>query len=263
MNRDSIHLKPGQTTFQFSFGSHFPTYTITNPEMILAPGVYPVKTSDDRMATITWAPHLCLTEHAAQFWTWIKSRGGVAFWQSQAIEAMGRTVQTPVNNEDGTGKAKPHWQYAESPIRIVTDPDEIVVVVAKSQGMWPCKRDGELTRASKTKFDRLNPHSYWVPGHDGKAEVFAAEHMVPLRDFIVRSKPVVFYYDWSDAPRAFAQGEWDNLEVVEARGLEELDAYIAERAKVGETFTRDRFKKKVEASFVLPAGEAGRYTPRR
>ncbi len=267
MNHNSIHLKPGQTTFQFSFGSHFPTYTLSNPELILAPGIYPVACNDqDNTAAINWKPYITLEEHVPQFWQWIQSRGGVAFWQSQDLSSGGKTVQTPVRSEDGTPKTKPHWQYPDSPLRIITDPKEILVVVAQPDKDLPLKRNGEETIAVRERFKQLPPHSYYLPDFGGSkpvAKMYVATAVVPLDEYIERSRLLVMFLDYTEAPRAQGWGSWDLSEEVSARAKQELEQYIAARAAVGETLRPEQFKKVSRGVFVPRVGEENRYTPRK
>lgn len=76
-------------------------------------------------------PHICEPANAAQFKTWIASRGGIAIWNSLDLRCPGQSWSTPALCEDGTPKTKPHWAAGNAPDRIITDPAEVLVVVPR------------------------------------------------------------------------------------------------------------------------------------
>lgn len=72
-------------------------------------------------------PHYCKLEDAPKFWTWIKTRQGLAIWKSLDLSDPGRTWTTPVLTEDGKPFPKAHWAMERMPCRIITDPKEVLV----------------------------------------------------------------------------------------------------------------------------------------
>ena len=57
---------------------------------------------------------------------WIRTRGGVAVWESVDLSNLGRGY-TPALDDKGNAYPKPHWRYANEPDYIETDPGRVVV----------------------------------------------------------------------------------------------------------------------------------------
>jgi hypothetical protein len=74
--------------------------------------------------------HECALENAPRFLDWIKNRGGVAVWNSIDFSNLGASWSTPALT-DGVPTPKPTWQADSKPSRIITDPNEIEVIVRK------------------------------------------------------------------------------------------------------------------------------------
>ncbi len=75
--------------------------------------------------------HECAPENAANMRTWIEKRGGIAIWPSVNLSNPGASWSTPANTLEGTPTPKPTWQAADKPERVITDPNEVVVVTRK------------------------------------------------------------------------------------------------------------------------------------
>ncbi len=75
----------------------------------------------------TLEQHRVIEPNAKLFLKWMRERGGVAVWGCLDLSDPSKTWSSPVNNEDGTPKTKPHWAATTEPIRIITDMDEILV----------------------------------------------------------------------------------------------------------------------------------------
>ena len=75
--------------------------------------------------------HKIAAENAEKMLEWIKSRGGLAIWNSVNLSNPGSSWTTPANKEDGTPTAKPSWELADKPERIITDASECEVITAK------------------------------------------------------------------------------------------------------------------------------------
>lgn len=70
-------------------------------------------------------------ENAITILDWLRTRGGIAIWSSANPADPGKTWTTPLNNADGSRRTeKPHWS-AGSVVRIITDPQEVEVVIPK------------------------------------------------------------------------------------------------------------------------------------
>lgn len=72
--------------------------------------------------------HECVEENAHKFAEWIKSRGGVAVWQSVDLSNPDFSLSTPAKTTEGTAYPKPHWSVGNEPSIVVTDPTDIGVV---------------------------------------------------------------------------------------------------------------------------------------
>lgn len=92
---------------------------------------------------------------------WLANRGGLAVWASVDLCDPGKVWTTPVLDASGKPTTKPSWQAAEKPCRIITDADEVEVVVPKEVKRFPVAvRMGasgtriKLTDASAQKLSR-------------------------------------------------------------------------------------------------------------
>lgn len=71
--------------------------------------------------------HSVNVEDAAKFADWIKTRGGVAIWNSVNMSNPGASWSTPATVADKTTPyPKPTWEADDTPV-IVTDPEKIEV----------------------------------------------------------------------------------------------------------------------------------------
>jgi hypothetical protein len=75
--------------------------------------------------------HFVTSYNAELIWDWRQNRGGIAIWRSIDLSDPGKSWTTPAQEEDGSPKAKQHWQMADKPDRIITDPAEVEVHVPK------------------------------------------------------------------------------------------------------------------------------------
>lgn len=77
--------------------------------------------------------HECVEENAPKFSEWIKSRGGVAVWQSVDLSDPGFSLSTPAKTTEGMTYPKPHWKVGNEPALVVTDPNDVGVVRFKER----------------------------------------------------------------------------------------------------------------------------------
>lgn len=68
----------------------------------------------------------CYEENAQKFWSWIKTRGGVAVWHSVNLSNPGVSWSTPKLQENGEPSTPPTWQSGNEP-KVITDPELIEV----------------------------------------------------------------------------------------------------------------------------------------
>ncbi len=71
--------------------------------------------------------HIVVEENAQKFWEWLKTRGGLAIWESINLSNPGKSWTTPFANEKGEPYRKPTWEAENTPSRIITDPSDVVV----------------------------------------------------------------------------------------------------------------------------------------
>lgn len=73
--------------------------------------------------------YVVTSENVAWISEWLKTRGGIAIWESLDLSDPGRTVTTPRLQANGEPVTKPGWKYSDAPVRIITDPAEVWVSV--------------------------------------------------------------------------------------------------------------------------------------
>lgn len=82
------------------------------------------------MTTTLTLPHVVASKDAERIWDWLTTRGGLALWKSQNLSNPGASWTAPRCDQYGNVKVQgPNWQCAYTPYRIITDPDEVMVVV--------------------------------------------------------------------------------------------------------------------------------------
>lgn len=74
--------------------------------------------------------HQVSPENAAMILDWIRTRGGIAIWESANLSNPGASWTCPVNDESGNPKSKPTWEAGKIE-RVITNPDEVEVVAPK------------------------------------------------------------------------------------------------------------------------------------
>lgn len=99
---------------------------------------------------------------------WITSRGGVAVWECLDLRNAGAKVFTPARTTTGEPTTRPGWQYAGTPVEIVTDPADIapyeetlyasIPVSLKHKGMLLILSDPSQRRLDKAMRDCAEKH---------------------------------------------------------------------------------------------------------
>jgi hypothetical protein len=72
-------------------------------------------------------PYITEAEHADKIAEWLRTRGGIAIWQSIDLAQAGRTLTTPLNTAEGKPSPKPVWWVGNEPEVIITDFADVVV----------------------------------------------------------------------------------------------------------------------------------------
>ena len=122
------------------------------------------------------------TEDVDRISEWIKSRGGIAIWQSINLSDPGKTITTPVLNAEGKEVTKPLRWVDDKPARVITDPAEVWVSVDEevkrfrvgvrmgSQGLSLKVTDGG-TRRIRREVARAGEGAYYIFDYDTQEAV--------------------------------------------------------------------------------------------
>jgi hypothetical protein len=141
-------------------------------------------------------PHEVAPENALRMFEWIKTRGGIAVWPSINFSNLGQSWSTPYRTPEGELMLKPTWQADSKPSRVITDPNDVVVIARKevkrfrvairrgSQGM-----SFKLTDASSRKLratcDKLSTESSYHFDYETQEAVFTIpDTKVPLTEYV-------------------------------------------------------------------------------
>lgn len=137
------------------------------------------------MTTTLTLPHRCTAENAQRFWDWLTTRGGLAIWGSVNLSNPGLTWTAPHLDPQGLPKDKPNWQCGSSPIRIITDPSEVLVSVDTevkrfhvalrrgSQGLTMKLTDASSARVIKAT-EKAGEGAYYVFDYETQEAVILA-----------------------------------------------------------------------------------------
>lgn len=140
--------------------------------------------------------HVVTAQNAEAIWRWLNTRGGLALWKSINLSNPGASWTGPLNAEDGTPKTKPTWQAEDTPSRIITDPDEVVVsedaevkrfhvgVRMGGQGFMLKVTDGG-SRRIRREVSKAGENAYYVFDYDTQEAVIMAPKgtMVPIAEY--------------------------------------------------------------------------------
>lgn len=151
--------------------------------------------------------HIVTPENAAKFAEWLRTRGGIAVWRSINLSNPGATWSTPALNVDGTPTPKPSWQSANTPERIITSADDIVVSIDEevkrlhiairvgSQGLT-MKLTDSSSRRVRSAVSKAGEGAYYLFDYQNQeAVIMKPSKQVPLADYL---KQVQFDFSFQD-----------------------------------------------------------------
>lgn len=73
-------------------------------------------------------PHIVKPEVALKIDEWLRTRGGIAVWESIDLSDPGFGLTTPALSKDsGEPTLKPSWKVANNPARVITNAADILV----------------------------------------------------------------------------------------------------------------------------------------
>jgi len=127
---------------------------------------------------------------------WMRSRGGVAIWDSIDLSNPG-SVTAPLLDEDGQTKGRPGWKYAETPSRVITDMNEIEIETCKevkrfhvatrvgAQGFKIQVTDGG-TRRIEREVEKVGKGAFYEfdYGDYNNAVILVPTKTVPLKEWL-------------------------------------------------------------------------------
>lgn len=150
-------------------------------------------------------PHLIEAANAARIYDWLKTRGGLAVWGSVNLSDPTKSWTAPLNDDNGVRKTKPRWECTTEPVRIITDPAEVMVSVPKevdrfrvavrmgAQGFMLKLTDASGRKLNARKEKAHAKHNTTVfhefDYNTQEAVIYADTEVVPIEDYI-RKNPV-------------------------------------------------------------------------
>jgi hypothetical protein len=143
-------------------------------------------------------PLLVVPENAEKFAAWLRTRGGLAIWQSVDISRAAQTLTTPATTEEGQPFPKPTWWVAAEPACIITDPADVIVckdvevkrfhvgVRMGDQGLLIKCTDG-ATRRIRREVDKAGEGAYYAFDYATQdAVIMKLESKLPLLDYLAQ-----------------------------------------------------------------------------
>ena len=142
--------------------------------------------------------HECAPENADRMMNWILTRGGVAIWDSANLSNPGASWSAPALSAlGGLPLAKPTWQAADGPARIITDAADIEVITRRevkrfrvgvrmgSQGMTFKVTDGG-TRKIRAAVDKAGEGADYAFDYESQEAVITVpDKRVPLAEYVL------------------------------------------------------------------------------
>jgi hypothetical protein len=75
--------------------------------------------------------HEVKAENAPLIWSWFQLRGGISIWGCVDLADPGKTWTCPAKTVDGLPMQRQQYNMGQEPIRVITDPAEVGVIVPK------------------------------------------------------------------------------------------------------------------------------------
>lgn len=143
-------------------------------------------------------PYITTPENAGKIADWLRTRGGIAIWQSVDFNRLGETITTPVRTFEGDPVAKPGWWVGNQPARIITDPADVIVAIdvevkrfhiairAGSNGLLFKCTDG-ASRRIRAAVAKAGEGAYHVFDYSAQdAVIMMPESQIPLHDYLAQ-----------------------------------------------------------------------------
>lgn len=146
-------------------------------------------------------PYITTPDHAAQIADWLRTRGGIAIWQSIDFSRPGKTLTAPVNTSTGDPSPKPAWWVDSAPACIITDPADVIiatdvevkrfhVAVRSGANGLLVKCTDASSRRVKTAVAKAGKGAYHVFDYSTQeAIILKPESLTPLLDWLEANPP--------------------------------------------------------------------------
>lgn len=141
-------------------------------------------------APIDPTKHVCQPEHAEKFKRWLRENGGIAFWRSANLSNPSQTWSAPAFDAKGRPHNKPTWQAEDQPTKIITNIDDVVVVIDKEvkrikisirQAFLSLKLTDASSKRLRKELAKYEGSTYAF--EDNYAVILAPEKVIPLKDY--------------------------------------------------------------------------------
>jgi len=148
-------------------------------------------------------PYITTPDNAEKIADWLRTRGGIAIWQSIDFNRAGATITTPVNTSTGEPTDKPYYWLGNKPEVIITDPAEVLIskdIEVKrfrvglrmgDNGLKIKCTDG-ASRRIRAEVAKAGEGAYHVFDYaTQEAVILKPESQVPLLDFLAYKQATV------------------------------------------------------------------------
>jgi hypothetical protein len=146
-------------------------------------------------------PYITTPDNAAKIADWLRTRGGIAIWESADLSRPGDSVTTPVTMSDGQPYPKPYWWVAAQPGCIITGFADVLVskdvevrrfhvaVRLGDNGLKYKCTDG-ASRRIRAAVAKAGKGAYYQFDYDTQeAVIFKPDSQVPLLDWLAATAP--------------------------------------------------------------------------
>jgi hypothetical protein len=137
-------------------------------------------------------PHVVDAKDAPLIREWMRTRGGIAIWRSANLSNPGASWTTPATAPDGGPAQRPNWQADIAPVRVITNPADVVIVepvevsrmrVAIEQHGLMLKLTTASSRALRHRLARLGAGHFYRFDYETQEAVFCREgEAMPLME---------------------------------------------------------------------------------
>jgi hypothetical protein len=143
-------------------------------------------------------------ENAGRIMDWMQTRGGVVIWGCLDLGNAGRTWTGPLRTATGQPATKPHWSATDDPIRVITDPAELVVITGqevrrfrvalKQRGLQLVLTDGGTRKVNKAVASANHKHNkpawHEFDYSTQEAVIYVEGEREPLVEYMARTQGV-------------------------------------------------------------------------